>query len=146
MARSGRRSCWALSYDQVMVFIDLIRRRGRKPQFLEFLTACCSCNGEGVPSKQEMVCTLIFGEEGEANSKCAGFYYGDDSRANTCEERWALMIPHPFAGGRRRRRARRADGGARRRERAGVGARHPHTVSPVKVHALICMGCLCVNV
>lgn len=41
----------ALDQDTVMVFIDLVRRRGRKPQFLAFLTACCSCNGDGVPSK-----------------------------------------------------------------------------------------------
>ena len=51
-----------LQVDQINVFLQFIRESGKKPEFLDFLAALCSCLGRGVPANQELICDLIFGD------------------------------------------------------------------------------------
>lgn len=51
-----------LSMDHVTAFVALIRSKGKKPRYLDFLRALCSCRGAGVPVKQELICDIIFGD------------------------------------------------------------------------------------
>ena len=44
------------------MFIDLIRRKGKRAHYIDFLVGLCSCLGEPVKSKQELVSDVIFGE------------------------------------------------------------------------------------
>ena len=45
------------------MFIDLIRRKGKRAHYIDFLVGLCSCLGEPVKSKQELVSDVIFGND-----------------------------------------------------------------------------------
>lgn len=62
----------SLDTSDVAAFLDLIRQKGRRAELLAFLTSICSCMGAGVPSKQELVCDLIFGDGDGVLNKSEG--------------------------------------------------------------------------
>ena len=60
---NNRQLLQQLQPETCRVFIDLIRRKGKRAHYIDFLVGLCSCLGEPVKSKQELVADVIFGDD-----------------------------------------------------------------------------------
>ena len=87
-----------LQVEQVNVFLQFIRVHGKRPEFLDFLAALCSCLGRGVPANQELICDLIFGNgdgmmhDDSANTTAAAFGTTATAFGNTDATQMAALL------------------------------------------------------
>ena len=94
-------ACQMIELDSLRALLDLVRRNGRRAEYLDLVAGACSHRGEGVSSKQELVCDLVFGDgDGvfEAEEEQSAFVSNDAAREAAREAGAAAAAGDPSLG------------------------------------------------